>query len=138
MKSIRKATRKYGKQPDRRKIGQKTLRKIHGDYGLAVLARLDNIAPDLKKWIIEFGFGDVYSRSGLSPRSRQIATIAALVALGHTGDELRSHIQAGLRTGLSRGEVVEVIMQMALYAGFPAAISGVKAAEATFTQLDGS
>ncbi len=136
MKSARKTGRKSGKQPDRRKIGQRTLRKIHGDYGLAVLARLDEIAPEMKKWIIEFGFGEVYSRPGLNARSRQIATIAALVALGHTGDELRSHIRAGLRTGLSRSEVVELIMQMALYAGFPAAISGVKAAEATFAQLD--
>ncbi len=138
MKAARKARSKYAKQPDRRKTGHKTLRKIHGDYGVAVLARLDNIAPELKKWIIEFGFGEVYSRPALNPRSRQIATIAALVAMGHTGDELRSHIRAGLQTGLSRAEVVEVIMQMALYAGFPAAISGAKAAEVTFAELDAS
>ncbi len=121
---------------DRRRTGERTLRKIHGDYGLAVLNKLDDIAPELKRWVIDFGFGEVYSRRMLDIKSRQIATIAAMVALGHSGDELRSHIRAGLNAGLSRGQIVELTMQMALYAGFPAAINGVKAAQATFTELD--
>ena len=122
----------------REKAGLARLRAIHGDYGPAVLGKLDGIAPDLKKWIIEFGFGEVYSRPGLDLRARQITTITALVALGHAGDELQAHIRAGLKAGLARREVVEIIMQLALYAGFPAAIRGIMAAQRTFAELDGN
>jgi len=116
--------------------GLARLKQIHGPYGAAVLNRLDDIAPDLKKWIIEFGFGEVYSRRGLDIKSRQIATIAALVSLHHFGDELKSHIRAALKAGCTRKEIIELVMQLALYAGFPAAISAMGAVRQTFDELD--
>ena len=121
---------------DRYKKGLARLKQIHGPYGAAVLDKLDDIAPDLKKWIIEFGFGEVYSRPGLDLKSRQIATIAALVSQHHFGDELKSHIRAALKAGCSRQEIIELVMQLALYAGFPAAISALGTVRQTFAELD--
>jgi 4-carboxymuconolactone decarboxylase len=114
--------------------GRRKLAEIDGDAGEAVIASLADIAPDLARYIIEFPFGDIYSRPGLDLRSREIATVAALTAMGNARPQLKVHIQAGLNVGLSQGEIVETIMQMAVYAGFPAALNGLSAAREVFAE----
>lgn len=94
--------------------------------------QLADIAPDFARYIVEFPFGDIYTRSGLDLRQREIATIAALAALGNATPQLKVHIEAGLNVGLSRDEIVEVLIQMAVYAGFPAALNGLFAAKEVF------
>jgi 4-carboxymuconolactone decarboxylase len=112
--------------------GQKALSQIDGKGGEKVVAALADIAPDFARYLIEFPFGDIYCRAGLDLRSREIATIAALTALGNAVPQLKVHIEAGLNVGLTRTEIVEVIMQMAVYAGFPAALNGLFAAKEVF------
>lgn len=116
--------------------GLRALAEIDGPGGQKVVDALADIAPDFGRYIIEFPFGDIYSRSGLDLRSREIATIAALTAIGNAQPQLKVHIQAGLNVGLTRGEIVEVIMQMAVYAGFPAALNGLFAAKEVFAGED--
>lgn len=96
------------------------------------MAALADIAPDFARLLIEFPFGDIYTRPGLGLREREIATIAALCALGTATPQLKVHIEAGLNVGLSREEIVELLMQMAVYAGFPAALNGLFAAREVF------
>jgi 4-carboxymuconolactone decarboxylase len=101
--------------------------------GLAKLAEVDGkageevVAPlgDLGRYIVEFAFGDIYSRPGLNLREREIATVAMLTALGGREPQLRVHIQAALNVGLSRQEVEEIIIQTVPYAGFPTAINAL-------------
>lgn len=93
-----------------------------------------DIAPDFATYLFEFPFGDIYSRPGLDLKSREIATIAALTALGNAAPQLKVHIEAGLNVGLSREETTETIMQMAVYAGFPAALNGLFAAKEIFAE----
>lgn len=112
--------------------GKRALADIDGEAGDKVVAALADIAPDFARYLIEFPFGDIYSRPGLDLRSREIATIAALTALGNAAPQLKVHIEAGLNVGLSREEIVETIMQMAVYAGFPAALNGLFAAKEVF------
>lgn len=114
--------------------GARALAEIDGEGGRKVVESLADIAPDFARYLIEFPFGDIYSRPGLDIRSREIATIAALTALGNAAPQLKVHIQAGLNVGLSRDEIVETIMQMAVYAGFPAALNGLFAAREVFHQ----
>ena len=121
---------------DRLARGRRALDRIDGEAGHNVIAALADIAPDFATYVIEFPFGDIYSRPGLDLRSREIATIAALTALGNASPQLKVHIQAGLNAGLSREEITEVIMQMAVYAGFPAALNGLFAAKAVFAEAD--
>jgi 4-carboxymuconolactone decarboxylase len=97
-----------------------------------VVAALADIAPDFAQYLLEFPFGDIYCRPGLDLRAREIATIAALTALGNAAPQLKVHIAAGLNVGLSRDEIIEIIMQMAVYAGFPAALNGLFAAKEVF------
>ena len=101
-----------------------------------MVAALDGIAPDFATYLFEFPFGDIYSRPGLDLRSREIATIAALAAMGNAAPQLKVHIEAGLNVGLSRQEILEILMQMAVYAGFPAALNGLLAAKEVFAARD--
>lgn len=112
--------------------GRRALAEIDGNAGAAVIAALADIAPDFATYLFEFPFGDIYSRPGLALREREIATIAALAALGNAAPQLEVHIEAGLNVGLTRAEIVEVLMQMAVYAGFPAALNGLFAAKTAF------
>lgn len=114
--------------------GRRALAMIDGAGGEAVVASLADIAPDFANYVLEFPFGDIYSRPGLDLRAREIATIAALAALGNATPQLKVHIRAGLNVGLSRDEIVEVLMQMAVYAGFPAALNGLFAAREVFAE----
>jgi 4-carboxymuconolactone decarboxylase len=118
----------------RYELGLETLEKITGDTGTAVVESLKDIAPDLSDWIIEFAYGDVLSRPVLDLRSRQFATVAALTAMGTAGPQLKVHINAALNVGCKPKEIIEVILQMMLYAGFPACINGINIAKEVFRE----
>lgn len=112
--------------------GLQKLNEVDGEAEHNVVESLSDIAPDLGRYIIEFGFGDIYSRPGLDLRSREIATVAALTALGTAAPQLKVHINGALNVGCTETEIIEIIMQMSLYAGFPAALNGVFAAKEVF------
>ena len=119
-------------------IGLAMLRRVDGKGGEAVVESLRDIAPDFARYLIEFPFGDIYARPGLDLKSREIAVIAALTALGNASPQLKVHIAAALHVGCTREEVLEVIMQMAVYAGFPAALNGLFVAKEVFSELSES
>jgi 4-carboxymuconolactone decarboxylase len=121
---------------DRYERGWEKLKEVDGEAGERVMESLKDIAPDLARYVIEFPFGDVYSRPGLDLKSREIAVVAALTALGNAAPQLKVHIHGALNVGCSRQEVVEIIIQMAVYAGFPAAINGMFAAKEVFQERD--
>ncbi len=117
-------------------LGLETLTKVDGDGGHKVIDSLNSIAPDLGKYIIEFAFGEVYNRSGLTLKQRELATIAGLTAMGKCQPQLKVHINGAINVGCSRKEIIEVIIQMAVYAGFPAALNGISVAKEVFNEVD--
>ncbi len=112
-------------QSERFQRGWQRLKEVDGEAGERVVESLQAIAPDLARYVVEFPFGDIYMRPGLDLRSRQIATVAALTALGNAQPQLKIHLRAALNVGCTQAELVEVVMQMAVYAGFPAALNGM-------------
>lgn len=116
--------------------GWEKLREIDGCAGERVIESLADIAPDFAKYLIEFPFGDIYSRPQLDLKSREIGVVAALTALGNAAPQLKVHIHGALNVGCTREEVIEIIMQMAIYAGFPAALNGLFAAKEVFSERD--
>jgi 4-carboxymuconolactone decarboxylase len=98
-----------------------TPEEIRDDWGSMIV---DTVLPD-----------GVWSRPGLGQRDRSLITIAALCAL-HRPNELRLHIGRGLDNGLSREEICEVIMHMAIYGGFPVAVEGMAIAKEVFESQD--
>ncbi len=121
---------------DRYERGLKKLNEIDSQAQMRIINSLKDIAPDLAKYAIEFPFGDVYSRPGLDLKSREIATVSALTALGNAAPQLKVHIHNALNVGCTRQEIIEIIIQMAVYAGFPAALNGMAAAREVFQQRD--
>jgi 4-carboxymuconolactone decarboxylase len=85
------------------------------------------LAPDFYRWVAESAFGMIWSRPGLPVRDRSLVTVAQLAALGRT-EELRAHLAGALNVGLTRDELVEVLMQTAVYAGVPAANEALRVA----------
>ena len=118
----------------RRTLGEETLGKVTGANGSATVKSLQDFAPELGRWIVEFGYGEVLSRPQLDLRSRELATVAALTALGNAQPQLRAHVHGALNVGCKPEEIVEVIMQMAVYAGFPASLNGITAARDVFAE----
>jgi len=83
------------------------------------------VAPDFARMVIEFAFGDIYSRGALDLRSRELIAIAALATSGNAAPQLRVHVESAASAGITKPEIVEVLMQIALYAGFPAALNAL-------------
>lgn len=121
---------------DRRRRGLDRLRAINGTGGEQAVEKLRAISGDFADHVVDFIFGDIYSRPGLDLRSRQIATIAALAALGNCHPQLAVHIRGGLNVGLTQAEIIEILSQMAAYAGFPAAINALGVAASVFAQTE--
>ncbi|MFL0838491.1 MULTISPECIES: carboxymuconolactone decarboxylase family protein [Vibrio] len=105
--------------------GLELLTSIDGKAGQNVIDSLQDICPDLAKYIIEYPFGDIYARTNLNVKYRKIATVAALTALGNCTPQLKVHLNGALNVGCSEEEIKEVILQMSVYAGFPSALNGM-------------
>ena len=112
--------------------GLKQLSAVDGDGGVRVVETLARSFPDFATYVVEYPFGDIYSRPGLGLREREIAVVAALCAMGNAAPQLKVHIHAALHVGCTPTEIVEVVMQMSVYAGFPAALNGLAAVREVF------
>lgn len=116
--------------------GWAKLVEIDNEAGKRVIEGLTDTAPDLGRYVVEFAFGDIYTRPGLDLKAREIATVAALTAMGTARPQLEVHLHAALNVGCTQGELVEVITQMAVYAGFPAALNGASALKAVLAERE--
>jgi 4-carboxymuconolactone decarboxylase len=92
---------------------------------------LQEIAPDVGKYIIEFAYGEIYSRAGLTNKQRALVTISSLVTQG-TEPQLELHINTGLIAGLSKKEIVESITHLIPYTGFPRVLNALTVAKKVF------
>jgi 4-carboxymuconolactone decarboxylase len=112
--------------------GLAMLERVDGPGGVAVVEELARRFPDMARCVVDYPFGDIYARPGLGLREREIAVVAALCALGNAAPQLRVHVDAALHVGCTPREIVEVVMQMSVYAGFPAALNGLAAVREVF------
>ncbi|HET7290760.1 MAG TPA: carboxymuconolactone decarboxylase family protein [Thermodesulfobacteriota bacterium] len=122
---------------DKYKRGLELLEKVSPGASKRTAESLNDIAPDMVRYMMEFVFGEVSSRPGLDMKSREITAMAALAALGTAPNQLKIHIKGALNCGCTRDEVVEVLIQVLVYAGFPAALNGIRLAKEVFQEIDG-
>ncbi|MGF1570652.1 MAG: carboxymuconolactone decarboxylase family protein [Nodosilinea sp.] len=114
--------------------GLATMRTIFGPGIDAALDSLAATSPALARCLAEFPFADIYPRPGLDLKTREMITVTALVVLGYAQPELKDHIRGALNVGCTQDEILEIILQMAVYAGFPAALEAIKTAAAVFSE----
>ncbi|GHO46421.1 carboxymuconolactone decarboxylase family protein [Ktedonospora formicarum] len=119
---------------DRFERGVDLLRQVGGENYDVPIRALDDIAPALGRFTVDFAYGDVISRPGLDLKTRQLCTVAALAAMGTAAPQLRYHVLGALNVGWSAQEIVEVMLIAAVYAGFPAALNGITGAREVFIQ----
>ena len=114
--------------------GWEKLMQIDGEGGKRVIESMKDIAPDLGKYVVEFAFGEIYSREILDLKQRQLVTIASLTTQGGCEPQLQVHINAALNVGLSPNEVIEAIMHCIPYTGFPRVLNAVFVAKDVFEE----
>ena len=124
--------------PARRARGIEKFAEIMGHPVEQMEKNFRDLAPDLATFILETVFGDVYQDNTLDNRTRMIVNVAALTAMGTAQPQLRNYLNAALRAGVSRQQLVAIMVQLAAFAGLPAAINGVAACREVFAAADGA
>ena len=119
---------------DRHQMGLAKLRQIAGDNQNQPLSDWKEVAPDMEGYIIDFIAGDILSRPGLDSKSRQLVTVAALAALNTAPAELKMHMRGAIHLGWTPTEVTEALIQIAVFAGFPASLNALSVAKDVFSQ----
>jgi 4-carboxymuconolactone decarboxylase len=117
--------------------GMNELHKQLGPMADSYIKQIKAVAPEFAWVNVTFPFGELYTRDVLDLKTRELCTVAALTVQGFSLPELKIHVNAAVRCGAAREEVVEVITQMIAYAGFPAATNALMAAQAVFQEIDG-
>lgn len=116
--------------------GMENLKKIDGIGGEAVIQSLSSISPDLGKYIIEFAFGEIYDREGLSLSEREMITIASLLTAGGCEPQLEVHINGSLNVGIPPEKITETFLQCIPYTGFPKVLNAIQVAKKVFTERE--
>ena len=114
--------------------GMEQLKSIDGKGGENVIKSLEDIAPDLGKFIVEFAFGDIYTREGLTTEEREMITLSSLLTAGGCEQQLEVHIGGALNVGISPEKVIETFLQCVPYTGFPKVLNAVFAAQKVFAE----
>ena len=114
--------------------GMEQLKTIDGKGGENVIKSLEDIAPDLGKFIVEFAFGDIYTRGGLTKGEREMITLSSLLTAGGCEPQLKVHINGALNVGISPEKVIETFLQCIPYTGFPKVLNAVFAAKKVFAE----
>lgn len=115
-------------------LGSEKLKEIDGIGGEKVIQSLQDIAPDVGKYIIEFAFGDVYTRPELSMQEREMITITSLLTTGGCEPQLEVHINGSLNVGLSPEKIIETFIQCIPYTGFPKVLNAIYTAKKIFAE----
>jgi 4-carboxymuconolactone decarboxylase len=121
-------------QSERFRRGWQRLMEVDAEGGERVVERLQDVAPDLGRYVVEFAYGDIYSRPVLDLQQRQLVTISALTTLGGAEPQLEVHVNAGLNVGLSASEIVEAMLHCIPYTGFPRVLNAIFVAQRVFDE----
>jgi 4-carboxymuconolactone decarboxylase len=114
--------------------GRAKLKEMLGELGVQAVENIARISPDMAHYVTDFIFGDIHCRPGLDAKTRELAAVSALVSRGGVEPQLRAHIHGALNVGWSQQEIIELMIEMAVYAGFPAALNGLYAARDVFAE----
>jgi len=110
---------------ERYERGEKLLRKIDGDkVADNLIEDYKELAPDFTRYLIEFAFGEIYAREG-DAKQRELIAIASLATMGGCDKQLGTHVRGAFNVGLTESEIVEAVMTLIPYIGFPKALNAL-------------
>jgi 4-carboxymuconolactone decarboxylase len=112
---------------DRLEKGRHWFDEVYGEgKSEGLVAMQTGLAQDLARFGIEFNFGDIYSRPGLTLAQRELLSLASLVTLGGVDAQLRGHTRGAIRVGCTPTEILETVIHVVQYAGFPRALNAIR------------
>lgn len=114
------------------------LEKLEPGTPAKVQANLDTFSPDAAELVLGYAFADIVGRDGIDLRTREMLTVAMLAAIGTAPGQLEFHIRAAMNTGVTREEIVEIVLQVSVYAGVPACMNAITEAKKAFQTAEGS
>src|SRR5579872_1406938 len=115
-------------------LGRAKLKQMLGELGEQAVENIARISPDMAHYVVDFIFGDIHSRPGLDLKTREIVALVAIATRGGAEPQLRAHLHGALNVGWSEQELIELMIELAVYAGFPAALNGLYAARDVFAE----
>lgn len=110
---------------NKHEIGKKRIREIIGDKAENIIQMFEAISPDFANYIVDFGYGDLYARDGLSDKYRELAAVACLIGQGNTGLPLKAHLKGMLNVGWTKEEIIELLIFLVGYKGFPDCVNAM-------------
>ena len=122
--------------PDNNKYehGRARLKQMLGDLGDQAAQNIARISPDMARYVVEFIFGEIQSRPGLDLKTRELAAVVSIATRGGAEPQLRAHLHGMMNVGWSEQEIIELMIELAVYAGFPAALNALYAARDVFAE----
>ena len=124
------------RDPEKHQNGLRRMKEVNGKMADMMMAKVGAASPDFADHMAEYVFGDIYARPGLDDKTRQLAAVSALLALGHAPNQLKMHMNGALNQGWSRQEVIELLIHLSVFVGIPAAMNGLFTAKELFDQRD--
>lgn len=110
---------------DKKYIGKQRIKEVLGDQAEMALSQLSEISPDFVEYIITHGYGEIYVRKGISDKHRELAAISCLIGQGNMGLALKTHLTAMLNVGWTKDEILEVLILLTGYVGFPSCVEAM-------------
>lgn len=121
---------------DKQERGKIRIKEILGPTSDQVIEKLSAISKDFANYVVEFAYGDIYSRPGLTDKVREVAAVACLIGQGNTGMPLKSHLRGLLNVGHTKHEVLELLIYLTPYIGFPAIVDAMITADGLFKEIE--
>lgn len=115
-------------------IGKQRIKEIIGDKAEGLIKTFEEISPDFAKYIVEFGYGDIYARPNFSDKYRELAAVACLIGQGNTGVPLKAHINGMLNVGWAKQDIIELFIFLIGYTGFPACVDAMLTLKQVFEE----
>ena len=117
--------------------GLEVLEKIHGEgAGMDIVKDIASVSKEYADMVIEWCFGQVLSRPHLDLKTRELLILSTCITLGHTKEQIYAHTAAAMKLGASKEEIIELIIQMAMYVGFPVATNAMRIAKSVFDEKE--
>lgn len=120
------------RQHDRWPRALEILERLETGAPERVVATLNAFSPDAAELVLGYAFADIVGRDGIDLKTREMLTVAMLGAMGTAQSQLEFHVRAAMNVGVSREEIVEIVLQVSVYAGVPACMNAITAAKAAF------
>jgi len=106
-------------------LGYSRLQDILGDKAETIMETFKEISPDFANYIVEYAYGDLYARKGISDKHRELSAVACMIGQGNTGVPIKAHLNGMLNVGWTKEEIIETLIFLSGYAGFPSCVDAI-------------